>query len=171
MWNKVSYDPRSYERNLCNCVYRSLENQDFNGVWTRDLVIPVRRSNHLSYEAIDVASWNISYITSHPFFTGSLELTNDQLPTSAASRLSWLEHRTGIVRSRVPTPLKSWLLQANCLSCAHNCDDHSLLDFKSAVQYMEHFIYHFTFHILLYITKWVTRDIPCSLYEYQIFPL
>ena len=29
--------------------------------------------------------WNISYITSHPFFTGSLELTNDQLPMSVAS--------------------------------------------------------------------------------------
>ena len=29
--------------------------------------------------------WNISYITSHPFFTGSLKLTNDQLPTSVAS--------------------------------------------------------------------------------------
>ena len=26
----------------------------------------------------------------------------------------------------------------------HNCDDHSLLDFKSAVQYMKRFIYHFT---------------------------
>ena len=25
MWNQVSYDPRSYKRNLCNCVYRSLE--------------------------------------------------------------------------------------------------------------------------------------------------
>jgi len=24
------------------------------------------------------------------------------------------------------------------------CDDHSLLDFKSAVQYMKYFIYHFT---------------------------
>ena len=30
--------------------------QDFNGVWTRDLVIPVRRSNQLSYEATDVGS-------------------------------------------------------------------------------------------------------------------
>ena len=28
--------------------------------------------------------------------------------------------------------------------CSINCDDHSLLDFKSAVQYMKHFIYHFT---------------------------
>ena len=26
-----------------------------------------------------------SYTTSHPFFTGSLELANDQLPTSVAS--------------------------------------------------------------------------------------
>ena len=30
--------------------------QDFNGVWTRDLAIPVRRSNQLSYEATDVGS-------------------------------------------------------------------------------------------------------------------
>jgi len=29
--------------------------------------------------------WNISYTTSHPLFTGSLELTNDQHPTSVAS--------------------------------------------------------------------------------------
>ena len=32
--------------------------QDFNGVWTRDLAIPVRRSNQLSYEATDVGSWS-----------------------------------------------------------------------------------------------------------------
>ena len=31
--------------------------QDFNGVWTRDLPIPVRRSNQLSYEATDVGTW------------------------------------------------------------------------------------------------------------------
>ena len=45
--------------------------QDFNGVWTRDLAIPVRRIN-----------------------------------------------------------------------CVHNCDDHSLLDFTSAVQYMKYFIHN-----------------------------
>ena len=27
--------------------------QEFNGIWTRDLAIPVRRSNQLSYEATD----------------------------------------------------------------------------------------------------------------------
>ena len=38
--------------------------QDFNGVWTHDLAIPVRCSNQLSYEATDVGSWSImcSYV-------------------------------------------------------------------------------------------------------------
>ena len=52
------------------------KSQDFNGVWTCDLAIPVRHSDQLSYEATD------------------------------------------------------------------NCHDHSLLDFKSAVQYMKHLMYH-----------------------------
>ena len=36
-------------------------------------------------------------------------------------------------RSRVQTPLKSWLFQASirsCLNCVHNCEDHSLLEFR-----------------------------------------
>ena len=47
------------------------------------------------------------------------------------SSVGYLERRTGTTRSWVQTPLKSWLFQAsvrNCLNCAHNCDDHSLLD-------------------------------------------
>ena len=32
------------------------KNQDFNGIWTRDLAIAVRCSNELSYEATDVGS-------------------------------------------------------------------------------------------------------------------
>ena len=34
------------------------KSQDFNGVWTRDLAIPVRRSNQLSYEVTDVGNNN-----------------------------------------------------------------------------------------------------------------
>ena len=44
--------------------------------------------------------------------------------------------------------LKSWLFQAsirNCLNCVHNCDDHSLLDFKIRSSI------HETFHISLHI--------------------
>ena len=41
------------------------KNQHFNGVWTRDLAIPVRCPNQLSYEATDVGSWSImcSYVS------------------------------------------------------------------------------------------------------------
>ena len=39
------------------------KSQDFNGVWTRDLAILVRRSNQLSYEATDVGSW--SFVSSN----------------------------------------------------------------------------------------------------------
>ena len=39
------------------------KSQDFNGVWTRDLAIPVRRSNQLSYEATDVENW--SFVSSN----------------------------------------------------------------------------------------------------------
>ena len=50
---------------ICNCVKKPEKKiQDFNGVWTRDLAIPVRRSNQLSYEATDVGSRSIvgSYV-------------------------------------------------------------------------------------------------------------
>ena len=51
-------DPRSCERNLCNCVRSLKKIQDSNGILTRDLAIPVRYSNKLSYEATDVTSWS-----------------------------------------------------------------------------------------------------------------
>ena len=39
-------------------VYKEAwKSQDFNGVWTCDLAIPVLDSNQLSYEATDVGSW------------------------------------------------------------------------------------------------------------------
>ena len=34
--------------------------QNFNGVWTCDLAIPVRHSNQLGYEATDVGSWSFA---------------------------------------------------------------------------------------------------------------
>ena len=44
----------------------------------------------------------------------------------------------------------------NCITCVHNWEDHSLLDFKSTVQYMKYFIYNFTFipHRLPSTHKW-----------------
>ena len=64
MWEfQVSYDDRSYERNFKQLRLEAWKSQDFNGVWTRDLVIPVRRSNQLNYEATDVGSW--SFVSSN----------------------------------------------------------------------------------------------------------
>ena len=55
---KWSYDVRSCERNFLQLRREAWKIQDFNGIWARDLAIPVRRSNQLSYEATDVGSWS-----------------------------------------------------------------------------------------------------------------
>ena len=61
IWNQVTYDHRRYERNLSNCAWKS---QDFTGVWTRDLAIPVRRSNQLSYElSYEAMNWAMKPLT------------------------------------------------------------------------------------------------------------
>ena len=52
----------------------------------------------------------------------------------------------GYQRSRVQTPLKSWIFQAslrNCKNCIHNCKDHSFTLFHIRSSYMIHLIYHF----------------------------
>ena len=49
------------------------KSQDFNGVWTHDLAIPVRRTNQLSYEATDVGSW--SFVSSNEPVKNGCEVT------------------------------------------------------------------------------------------------
>ena len=44
---------------ICAIAYlEAWKSQDFNRVWTRDFAMVVRRSNQLSYEAIDIGSWS-----------------------------------------------------------------------------------------------------------------
>ena len=57
MWNQVSYDPRSYEFNSCNWVYRSLKKLGLQWSLNPWLAIPVWESNQMIYEATDVGSW------------------------------------------------------------------------------------------------------------------
>ena len=62
-------DPRSCERNFLRNYVRSLKKiQDFNGIWTRDLAIPVRRSNQLSYKASDVVGGQAIFERKSMFF-------------------------------------------------------------------------------------------------------
>ena len=124
-------------RNCKNCVH-NCEDHSFSWFHIRSSYMI-----HFIYHFIIVS-----------FLMGPLEPTNDQLPTSVASYLSWLERRTGIVRSRVQTPLKSWIFQAslrNCKNCVHNCEDHSFTWFHIRSSYMIHFIYHFINNLYLTI--------------------
>ena len=85
----------------------------------RNLAIPVRRSNQLSYAATDVGSW--SFVSSNEPVKNGCEVICEMF------HIYW----TADLKSRVQTPLKSWLFQAslrNCLNCIHYCNDHSSLD-------------------------------------------
>ena len=49
---------------VMNAIYaiayiEAWKSQDFNGVWTRDLAKPVRRSNQTSNKGADVTSWSL----------------------------------------------------------------------------------------------------------------
>ena len=43
--------------------------------------------------------------------------------------------------------IEAWKIQDfyihNCINCIHNCEEHSLLDFTSAVQYLKYLVYNF----------------------------
>ena len=53
---------------LCNYVRSLKKFQDFNDIWTRDLAIPVRRSNQLSYKATDVVGGQAIFEWKRMFF-------------------------------------------------------------------------------------------------------
>ena len=61
--NQVSYDHRSYERNLSNCVEKPEKVRTSTGLEPVTSRLPVPRSNQLSYEATNVGSW--SFVSSN----------------------------------------------------------------------------------------------------------
>ena len=109
--------PRSYERKFL-CIEKPENFQDFNGVWTCDLAIPVRCSNQLSYEATDVGSRSLlgSQLLSLIFFHFLLIITyhgklwTQKWPVPNGSgfiaQLVRASHRYREVTGS--TPLKSW---------------------------------------------------------------
>ena len=102
IWNQVKLWSSQLWTQFLRLGKEAWKIQDFNGVWTRDLAIPVQRSNQLSYEATDVGSCQdhsftwfhirssymmhfIYHFIVDSFLTGTLEPTNEQLPTSVTS--------------------------------------------------------------------------------------
>ena len=58
IWNQVKLWSSQLWTQFLQLRREAWKIQDFNGVWTRDLAIPVRRSNQLSYKATDAGSWS-----------------------------------------------------------------------------------------------------------------
>ena len=57
MWNQVAMILAVMKAIYAILYIEAWKSQDFNGVWTYDLAIPVQNSNRLSYEATDIGSW------------------------------------------------------------------------------------------------------------------
>ena len=53
IWNQVKLWSSQLWTQFLQLRREAWNIQDFNGIWTRDLAIPVRRSNQLSYEATE----------------------------------------------------------------------------------------------------------------------
>ena len=73
-------------------------------------------------------------------------------PQVTSSQRQWLQlvspsHRYHEVTGSNPVEVLNFsgFYIRNCINCVHNCEDHSLLDFTSAVQYIKYSIYHFKY--------------------------
>ena len=134
IFSRSCYDHRSYERNLSNCVEKPEKVRTSTGfdpvtsryrcdALTNCVMKPLTLgAGHLW---VVMSPWRMDakwYMKCFIYWTADLK----------SSKL-WPRWSPDFFR----------LLIRNCLNCVYNCDDHSLLDFKSAVQYMKHFIYHF----------------------------
>ena len=106
---------RRSERNLC-----LKKIQDFNGVWTPDLVIIGAMLYQLSYEATDVGSRS-------NFFHGNIWTHNWPAPYVSGFKTQLVERLTGNREVTGSNPVEVLdFFQAslrNCINCVH-CDDH-----------------------------------------------
>ena len=57
------------------------------------------------------------------FITGTLKPTNDQIPMSVASMLSWLERRTGKREVTGSNTVEVLKVSRNSYICVHKCED------------------------------------------------
>ena len=80
-------------------------------------------------------------------------------------------HRcTGIAKSRVQTPLKSWIFFSgflrNCINCVPNCEDHSSFDFISAA--LIWFISYTSFTLPVRFGTWRLLIVFKILYSFKL---
>ena len=100
----------------------------FSGLFTQLHKLRSLRRSFLHFYFISaVHIWFISYIINTHFFHGNIWTHNWPAPNVSGFIAQLVEHRTGIARSGVETPLKSWIFfQASLRKCINwvHCDDH-----------------------------------------------
>ena len=117
---------------------------EINHMWTADMKSNEEWSSQLwsqflqlRKEAWKICRTGIARSRVRRIFHGNIWTQNWPAPNVSGFIAHLVERRTGIARSRVQAPLKSWIFfQAslrNCKNCDHNCEDHSSFDFISAV--------------------------------------
>ena len=109
--------------------------------------------------------WNISYIPSHSLLTGSLESIKWPAPNVSGfvAQLVRASHRCCKVTGSNPVDVLNFsrFYIRNYINCVHNCEDHSFLDFTSAVQYMKYFINNFSSPIPVFEILRLVWTISC----------
>ena len=114
---------RHRERNLCNCVKKPEKSRGhrfkprwspeffFSGFFMQLHKLCSLQRSFLHFHFISaVHIWFISYIINTHFFHGNIWTHNWPAPNISGFIAQLVEHHTGITRSQVQTPLKSWRL-------------------------------------------------------------
>ena len=129
---KWSYDPRSYERNFCNCVkkpenfrtstgFEPVTSRYWCGTLTNWAMKPLTLG--AGYLWVPMFPWGVNQWW-NDMWNGSYMNCGYEINVGGfIAQLVRASHRY-----RVVTPLKSWNFQAslrNCKNCVHNCEDHS----------------------------------------------
>ena len=163
---------RSYEIfHTSNCGFFK-SSKLWSSRWSPDFFRLLFAQNCDDHSLLDLTNpqfnvWIISYITSHSFLTaGSIEPTNDQLLTSVGSHSHLVRalHQYREVTGSNPVGVLTFSgFSTQLLKCVQNCDDHSLLDFKSALQYMKYSIYRFTLYAFCFFVFFYTA-LPCFIH-------
>ena len=94
--------------------------------------------------------WNISYITL-TFIPHRLIRTHKWPAPNVSSFIAQLvgaSYRYHEITGSNPVEVLNFsgLYILKCINCVNNCQDHRLLDFTSAAQYMKYFIHNFSIH-------------------------
>ena len=124
MLYQLSYEATDVGSRSIMGSYVPVKEMSVNNIWNESYM----NWNEISFHFISaVHIWFISYIINTHFFHGNIWTHNWPAPNVSGFIAQLVEHRTGIARSRVQTPLKSWIFfffffffQAslrNCLNC------------------------------------------------------